>query len=152
MFEENEIKKMIDRRFENFESAMPGIISSVNNDGTVNVVPMIKKVATNGVIDVENLVILSVPLIDLGGAYCSIEIEPVKNDTVMLLAMSRDSGKWKSSDWKKPQTPNSCDGNNLNDFVAFLTHFNGSGGTKAKIKIASDGIVTINGHLEISAV
>jgi hypothetical protein len=156
------------RIFENFESAIPGIVDSVNSDGTVNVIPTIRKISTNGVVDLENNVIPSVPVMDLGGGGIEVNVEISAGDQLILFAISRDSSAWKNSDGSKTRTPNSCGGNTLMDFVAVPLHFHGKGGSKVKISfskdgsaeitnsgggsisMASNGTVEINGHLEVT--
>lgn len=151
---------------ENIETALPGVIEAVNDDGTVDCKPCIRKVAPNGVFDVVNPTIPKIPLMKLGGANAEFTFPSKVGDQVLLVAISRDSEFWKK-DFKDDNIPESSSGLTQNDFVAvpFVASKWGEGG-KAKITVtddgsievqnghgsavmAADGTYTINGHLEV---
>lgn len=154
---------------ENIETALPGVIEAVNDDGTVDCKPCIRKVAPNGVFDVVNPTIPKIPLMKLGGANAEFTFPSKKGDQVLLVALSRDSSLWKK-DYGDDVIPESSSGLTLNDFVAvpFIARKKAEGA--AKIQIDDDGgiqvsnagggtivmdgesgKVTINGHLEVTA-
>lgn len=137
--------------FENFETAIPGVVSSKNSDGTVDVKPSIIKMSSNGVFDTENASIPSVPVLSLGGGQFFFSLPINVGDSVILIALSRDSTKWKKSDWDKEIIPSSCSGNTLCDFVAVPLCFKKKNNVKTTIEIDGDGAVTINGHLKVLA-
>ena len=128
---------------ENIETTIPGVIEAVNDDGTVDCKPCIRKVAPNGVIDVVNPTIPKVPLMKLGGANAEFTFPSKKGDQILLVAISRDSELWKK-DFKDDKIPESSSGLTLNDFVAvpFVASKWGEGG-KAKITVTDDGDIVM---------
>ncbi|MCF0180169.1 MAG: hypothetical protein HUJ97_08015 [Bacteroidales bacterium] len=121
---------------ENFESCLPGKVTDVDGD-FITVRPCIRKVARNGVIDISNIPIPGIKILRYGTSDFSIEIPVKKGDTVLLIAISRDSREWKSKDW--PDTiPKSCSGNTLCDFVA-LPIYSAKKSEKAGISFEEDG-------------
>lgn len=128
---------------ENIETALPGVIEAVNDDGTVDCKPCIRKVAPNGVIDVVNPTLPKIPLMKLGGANAEITFPTKEGDQVLLVAISRDSELWKK-DFKDDNIPESSSGLTLNDFVAvpFVASKWGEGG-KAKITVTDDGDIVM---------
>lgn len=151
---------------ENIETALPGVIDKVNDDGTVDCRPCIRKVAPNGVIDVVNPTIPKIPVMRLGGSYAEFSFPVKKGDQVLLLGISRDSEQWKLSG-NDDVTPESSSGLTLNDLVAvpFVAPHAARGAVKftigdngavsienghGSVQMAQNGTVTINGHLEIA--
>lgn len=127
---------------ENIETALPGVIEKVNGDGTVDCKPCIRKVAKNGVIDVENPTIPKIPLMKLGGANAEFTFPSKKGDQVLLVGISRDSEKWKK-DLEDDNIPESSSGLTLNDLVAipFIAHKQATGA--AKINVSDDGSIEL---------
>lgn len=128
---------------ENIETALPGVIEAVNDDGSVDCKPCIRKVAPNGVFDVVNPTIPKVPLMKIGGANAEFTFPSKKGDQVLLVAISRDSELWKK-EFKDDNIPESSSGLTLNDFVAvpFVASKWGEGG-KAKIRVTDDGDIVM---------
>ena len=150
---------------ENIETALPGVIVAVNDDGTVDCKPCIRKVAPNGVFDIVNPAIPKIPVMRLGGSYAEFSFPVKKGDQVLLLGISRDSEQWKLTG-KDDVVPESSSGLTLNDFVAvpFVAQHAPRGAVKftigddgsvniqnghGSVQMADDGTVTINGHLEV---
>ena len=139
---------------ENIETALPGEIEKVNDDGTVDCKTCIRKVAPNGVVDVVNPTIPKIPLMKLGGANAEISFPSRKGDQVLLVGISRDSELWKK-DFKDDLIPESSSGLTLNDLVAvpFVAEKWGEGAT-AKIQVTEDGDILMtpkSGRKVISA-
>lgn len=139
---------------ENIETALPGVIEAVNDDGTVDCKPCIRKVAPNGVIDVVNPTIPKIPLMKLGGVNAEFTFPSKNGDQVLLVAISRDSELWKK-DLKDDNIPESSSGLTMNDFIAipFVASKWGEGG-KAKITVTDDGDIVMtpkSGRKVISA-
>lgn len=153
---------------ENIETVLPGVVTKVG-DGVVDCKTCIRKVATNGIVDIVNFAIPKIPLMKLGGANAEITFQTKVGDQVLLVALSRDSSLWRKG-YPDDVTPESCDGLSLSDFVAvpFIASKKAEGA--AKIQIDDDGgiqisnagggtivmdgesgKVTINGHLEVTA-
>lgn len=153
---------------ENIETVLPGVVTKVG-DGVVDCKTCIRKVSTNGIVDIVNFAIPKIPLMKLGGANAEITFPTKAGDQVLLVALSRDSSMWKKG-FPDDVTPESCDGLSLSDFVAvpFIASKKAEGA--AKIRIDDDGgiqisnagggtivmdgesgKVTINGHLEVTA-
>lgn len=122
---------------ENIETTLPGVIVAVNDDGSVDCKPCIRKVASNGVIDVQNITIPKIPLMKLGGANAEITFPSKVGDQVLLVAFSRDSTKWKKTG-KDDTIPDSALGLTLNDFVA-IPFIRQSNDGAAKIRVTEDG-------------
>ena len=126
------------------ETCLPAIVKKVNGNN-VDVEVLIKKTLLNGVVDNDNKYITNVPLLKSGGSAFSIEYPTKENDLVLLLCLSRDSGRWKANK-KKVSIAKSALGNTLQDFVA--VPFSLETG-KASIKIDDDGTVLINDNVKI---
>ena len=126
------------------ETCLPAIVKKVNGNN-VDVEVLIKKTLLNGVVDNDNKYITNVPLLKSGGSAFSIEYPTKENDLVLLLCLSRDSGRWKSNK-TKVSIAKSALGNTLQDFVA--VPFSLETG-KASIKIDDDGTVLINDNVKI---
>ena len=126
---------------ENIETVLPGVVTAVNEDGTVDCKPSIRKVAPNGVLDVKNMTIPRIPLMKLGGSNAEISFVSSVGDNVLLVAFSRDSSRWKK-DGKDDNIPSSCTGLTLNDFVAVpFVRYNREGA--AKITVDKDGNIVL---------
>lgn len=126
------------------ETCLPAVVRKVNGK-SVDVEILIKKTLLNGVVDNDNKYITNVPLLKSGGSAFSIEYPAKENDFVLLLCLSRDSGRWKSNK-TKVSIAKSALGNTLQDFVA--VPFSLETG-KASIKIDDDGTVLINDNVKI---
>lgn len=126
------------------ETCLPAVVRKVNGK-SVDVEILIKKTLLNGVVDNDNKYITNVPLLKSGGSAFSIEYPAKENDLVLLLCLSRDSGRWKSNK-TKVSIAKSALGNTLQDFVA--VPFSLETG-KASIKIDDDGAVLINDNVKI---
>lgn len=140
----------IDKRLENFETALPAVVTNVNGDGSVDVALSIRKVALNGVIDTNPIDILSVPVLKAGTRNFCIKLPIKAGDPIILIAISRDSSLWKASEWGENDViPKSCSGNTLCDFVAIQMNFWKSSNDNF-IEIAEDGHVIFNADVEIN--
>ena len=126
------------------ETCLPAIVRKVNGNN-VDVEVLIKKTLLNGVVDNENKYITNVPLLKSGGSAFSIEYPTKENDLVLLLCLSRDSGRWKANK-TKVSIAKSALGNTLQDFVA--VPFSLETG-KASIKVDDDGTILINDNVKI---
>lgn len=126
------------------ETCLPAIVKKVNGNN-VDVELLIKKTLLNGVVDNENKYITNVPLLKSGGSAFSIEYPANENDLVLLLCLSRDSGRWKANK-TKVSIAKSALGNTLQDFVAFPI---GIKKGKASIKVNDDGSILINDNVKI---
>lgn len=103
---------------ENVETAIPGVITKVNGDGTVDCRASIRKVLPNGVFDLENSPIPGIPLMKLGGAAAEFTFPSREGDHVILLAFSRDASKWRTEADDGDVVPDSASGLSLMDLVA----------------------------------
>ena len=126
------------------ETCLPAIVRKVNGNN-VDVEVLIKKTLLNGVVDNENKYITNVPLLKSGGSAFSIEYPANENDLVLLLCLSRDSGRWKANK-TKVSIAKSALGNTLQDFVAFPIALEKG---KASIKVNDDGSILINDNVKI---
>lgn len=122
---------------DNMETALPGVITKVNKDGTVFVRPVIRKIEPNGVFDIVNLEIPNVPLMKLGGANAEFSFSSNEGDQVLLVAFSRDASEWKRSD-DDDIVPTACSGLTMNDVVAIPVVKSTKDGA-AKIRVTDDG-------------
>ncbi len=132
------------RLLSSIETCLPAIVRKVNGNN-VDVEVLIKKTLLNGVVDNENKYITNVPLLKYGGSAFSIEYPTKENDLVLLLCLSRDSGRWKANK-TKVSIAKSALGNTLQDFVA--VPFSLETG-KASIKVDDDGTILINDNVKI---
>lgn len=126
------------------ETCLPAIVRKVNGNN-VDVEVLIKKTLLNGVVDNENKYITNVPLLKSGGSAFSIEYPTKENDLVLLLCLSRDSGRWKANK-TKVSIAKSALGNTLQDFVAIPFSLETG---KASIKVDDDGSILINDNVKI---
>ena len=126
------------------ETCLPAVVKKVNGNN-VDVELLIKKTLLNGVVDNENKYITNVPLLKSGGSAFSLEYPTKENDLVLLLCLSRDSGRWKANK-TKVSIAKSALGNTLQDFVAFPI---GIKKGKASIKVDDDGTILINDNVKI---
>lgn len=137
---------------ENIETVLPGVVTKVG-DGVVDCKTCIRKVAPNGVIDIQNLEIPKIPLMKLGGANAEITFPSKEGDQVLLVAFSRDSELWKK-DYSDDVVPESCTGLSLSDFVAVPIIASGKADGAAKIRVTDDGdieMVPASGKRVVSA-
>lgn len=100
------IEKVVDERFNSFETAVPGVVTAVRNDGRVDVMPSVRKMVTSGVIDRFDAPVRGVPLMQIGFSGMAFDLEVSKGDTVILLFMSRDASQWKKYKWENSATRN----------------------------------------------
>ena len=126
------------------ETCLPAIVKKVNGNN-VDVEVLIKKTLLNGVVDNDNKYITNVPLLKSGGSAFSLEYPTKENDLVLLLCLSRDSGRWKANK-TKVSIAKSALGNTLQDFVAIPFALEKG---KASIKVDDDGTVLINDNVKI---
>ena len=126
---------------ENIETALPGVITKVG-DGVVDCKTCIRKVAPNGVIDIKNFDIPKIPLMKLGGANAEITFPSKVGDQVLLVAISRDSEKWKK-DYSDDVVPDSSSGLTLSDFVAVPVIASKKAEGAAKIRVTEDGDIVM---------
>ncbi len=126
------------------ETCLPGIVKRVNGKN-IDVEILIKKVLYNGIVDIENKFVTNVPVIYTGSSSFTIDYKLKENDLVLLICMSRDSGKWKLNK-KSVSIPNSCVGNTLSDFVAIPFSIEKG---KSSIVIDDDGTMTLNENVTI---
>lgn len=133
----------VDRRLEGFITALPGRVSKVNDDGSVDVRPCINKVFLNGAVDMQNASIPSVQVVCTSTPIFSIKIPIHVGDPVLLLAFSRDAGAWKrNKGWKEGHVPKSATGNTLGDLVALQLCFADSE-SKSVLSVDDSGVVTL---------
>jgi hypothetical protein len=132
------------RLLSSIETCLPAIVRKVNGNN-VDVEVLIKKTLLNGVVDNENKYITNVPLLKSGGSAFSLEYPTKENDLVLLLCLSRDSGRWKANK-TKVSIAKSALGNTLQDFVAIPFSLETG---KASIKVDDDGTILINDNVKI---
>lgn len=126
---------------ENMETALPGVITKVNKDGSVSVRPVIRKIEPNGVFDLVNPEIPNVPLMKLGGANAEFSFPSKEGDQVLLVAFSRDASEWKRSE-ESDIVPAACSGLTMNDLVA-IPVVKSSKQCAAKIRVTEDGDIVM---------
>ena len=124
----NSIAKLLDSFFDNkmedFETAFPAAIESVNDDGTVNVRPSVRNCLRNmqmepNMKDGKLMVIKNVPVLWAGTKTVHIEYELDKGDTVLCISSSRDIRNWKKEKWDEAAyDPVSFSGNDLLNLLA----------------------------------
>ncbi|OWV13254.1 Gp138 family membrane-puncturing spike protein [Fibrobacter sp. UWB5] len=124
----NSIAKLLDSFFDNkmedFETAFPAAIESVNDDGTVNVRPSVRNCLRNmqmepNMKDGKLMVIKNVPVLWAGTKTVHIEYELDKGDTVLCISSSRDIRNWKKEKWNEAAyDPVSFSGNDLLNLLA----------------------------------
>lgn len=162
------INSVIDSYMEGFETAFPAIVESVNDDGTIDVMPSIRNVLKNMQIEPDGedgkpLPIQGIPVLWPGTTNAIVKFELKKGDPVLCIASSRDLQEWvEKGENKGPYSPKSFSGNDLNDIMALPMSRGGSksisitiGRDSVKvagsgsIEMKSDGSVLINDHLEV---
>ena len=136
------IDRQLDERQNSFETAIPGEIISVRNDGRIDVAPSIRKMVTSGVIDAFDSPIRGVPVMQIGFSGFSFDLELQKGDSVILLFFSRDASNWKSRKWGQSD-PKSPFANDLNNCVA-IPYVRPDSGAKVVVRIDKDGVVTFD--------
>ena len=124
----NSIAKLLDSFFDNkmedFETAFPAAIESVNDDGTVNVRPSVRNCLRNmqmepNMKDGKLMVIKNVPVLWAGTKTVHIEYELDQGDTVLCISSSRDIRNWKKEKWDEAAyDPVSFSGNDLLNLLA----------------------------------
>lgn len=136
------IDRQLDERLNSFETAIPGEIISVRNDGRIDVAPSIRKMVTSGVIDAFDSPIRGVPVMQIGFSGFSFDLELKKGDSVILLFFSRDASNWKARKWGQSD-PKSPFANDLNNCVA-IPYVRPDSGAKVVVRIDKDGVVTFD--------
>lgn len=126
---------------ENIETVLPGVVVAVNGT-TIDCKICLRKVSTNGVIDVTNSTIPDIPLMKLGGANAEFTFPTRIGDQVLLVAFSRDSEKWKLN-FGDDNIPDSATGLTLNDFIAVPFVASGLHVGAAKIRVTEDGDIIL---------
>ena len=124
----NSIAKLLDSFFDNkmedFETAFPAAIESVNDDGTVNVRPSVRNRLRNmqmepNMKDRKHIVIKNVPVLWAGTKTVHIEYELDQGGTVLCISSSRDIRNWKKEKWDEAAyDPVSFSGNDLLNLLA----------------------------------
>ena len=123
---------------ENIETAIPATVLKVNEDGTVDCKASIRKVFPNGVFDLLNGPIPSVPMMKLGGSMAEFSFPSMEGDHVLLLAFSRDATKWRETAEDGDVVPESSSGLSLMDLVA-IPLVKASREASAKVRVTKDG-------------
>lgn len=143
--------QLFDNKMESFETAFPAKIKTVNEDGTVDVVPSIKNVLKNMQMEPTdsegNLnAVYGVPVLFPGTASAIIEFELKAGDPVLCIASSRDLRTWIEGAWDsdKPFEPLSFSGNDLNDLIAIPMRRKKHSTNSTRIFIDSNGAVLID--------
>lgn len=136
------VERQIDERLNSFETAIPGIVKKIREDGRLDVEPSIRKMVTSGVIEKFDLPIMGVPVMRIGFSGMSFDLELSEGDSVILLFFSRDSSNWKKRKWVQSD-PGSPFANDSNNCVA-IPFVRPDSGAKAVVKIDKDGLVTFN--------
>lgn len=136
------IDHQIDERLNSFETAIPGVVANVRNDGRIDVTPSIRKMVTSGVIESFDKPILGVPVMQIGFSGFSFDLELSKGDSVIILFFSRDAGQWKKRKWglSDPKSPLA---NDANSCVA-IPYVRPDSGAKAVVSVDKDGKVTFD--------
>ena len=161
-------RAVIDSYMEGFETAFPGVVKKVNDDGTVDVTPSIRNVLKNMQYEPDGddgkpLPIEGVPVLWPGTSAAVVKFDLQAGDPVLCVASSRDLRAWvEGGEEKGPYDPLSFSGNDLNDLVAIPMSRGGSRAVsvtlgrdslkvvgKGSIEMENDGTVLVNGHLEV---
>lgn len=151
-------RQVIDGYMESFETAFPGIVKSVNSDGTVNVTPSVRNCLAN--MQLQNGggeigAIPDVPVLYPGTATALVKFEIKAGDPVLLVASSRDLAAWASGKWEDgPFNPLSFDGNDLNDLMALpVRRLDHKEKPKATITISASGSISVesSGNVDVKA-
>ncbi|SHL04573.1 Gp138 family membrane-puncturing spike protein [Fibrobacter sp. UWH4] len=164
------IRQVLDNYMEGFETAFPGVVKNVNDDGTVDVTPSIRNVLKNMQMepdgeDDEPLPVEGVPVLWPGTSAAVVKFEIKAGDPVLCVASSRDLRAWvEAGEDGGPTSPLSFSGNDINDLMAIPLTRGGSKAVsvtlgrdsvkvvgKGSIEMKNDGTVLVNGHLEVAA-
>lgn len=146
--------ELFDNAMEGFETAMPGTVSAVNADGTVDVRPSVRNVLRNMQMEPADSdgrlsAIRSVPVLWPGTAATLVKFELAEGDPVLLVASSRDLREWKEGGWEndgKAYAPTSfAAGCDLNDLLAIPVRRELHGNSEPKVKLT----VNRNGSVEM---
>lgn len=148
---EKALARFFDNRMEGFETAVPGVITKVNGDGTVNARPSIRNCLRNMQYEPDDpktgdiAEICGVPVLYPGTDAAIVEFELKPGDPVLLVASSRDLRNWIEKGWAAGTTvPMSFAGCDEHSFMAMpvrrLKHY---GKNKITIHVGNDGTVTI---------
>lgn len=146
------IRKVIDSYMETFETGLPGTVSKVNSDGTVDAVPSVRNSLANlqqecGGGEIPPM--RSIPVLWPGTAAAAVKFELAEGDPVWLVSGSRDQSVWADGDWADaaddPFRAPSFGGNDLNSLVAIPVRRESHGKTapKTTVTIGRDGKVTV---------
>jgi len=123
----NSIARLLDQFFDNkmedFETAFPAVIDTVNDDGTINVRPSVQNCLRNMQLeplkDGKSMAIRNVPVLWVGTKTVHVEYELDAGDTVLCISSSRDIRKWKKETWGEDVfAPMSFSGNDLLNLLA----------------------------------
>ena len=142
------LDRFFDNRMEDFETAFPAVVESVNGDGTVNVRPSVKNCLCNMQMeplmkDGKLMVIKDVPVLWPGTKKVHVEYELDAGDTVLCISSSRDIRNWKKGDWDgTAYDPVSFSGNDLLNLLAVPLRRSNEGAATL-ISIDREGNVTI---------
>lgn len=119
------VNKVIDSYMETFETSMPGVITAVNVDGTVDVRPSIRNCLKNMQMEPDDpktgdiMVLKGVPVLWPGTDQAIVQFTLSAGDPVLLISSSRDTRKWVDNGWASGTVaPVSFSGNGLNDMMA----------------------------------
>lgn len=137
------IDKMVGMRFGEMETSLPGIVTKVNDDGTVDVLPSIRSMSSSGIIGkYDDAPVLGCQLLTTGNQEFAIDIKPKEGDQVLLLFFSRNADGWKSGGWKKePSDPKGTGASNLNTAIAVQLCL---ARPKNRITVETDGKIEID--------
>lgn len=142
--ERSDIEELISRRLCNIETAIPGIVTNVAKNGTLSVVPLIKRVTVDGIVDVDNLAIEGIKKFVFGNGNVAIDVEVDVGSQVMLVAMSRSARVWLNSQSEDAVIPRSYSGNTLNDLVAVpICRCDREYGKKNLVTLKDNGVVSV---------
>lgn len=161
-------RAVIDSYMEGFETAFPGVVKKVNDDGTVDVTPSIRNVLKNMQYEPDGddgkpLPIEGVPVLWPGTSAAIVKFELSVGDPVLCVASSRDLRSWiEGGEENGPYDPLSFSGNDLNDILAVPMSIGGKKAvsitlgrdflkveSKGTLEMKKDGTVLVNGHLEV---
>lgn len=153
------IRKTIDSYMETFETGFPGIVSSVNADGTVDAIPSVRNSLSNlqqegGGGEIRPM--RSIPVLWPGTAAALVKFELSEGDPVWLVSGSRDQSGWADGDWaaaaKEPFRAPSFGGNDLNSLVAIPCRRESHGEAKptTTVTVDKDGRIRIETGADVS--
>lgn len=143
----SQVEEIVSRRLCDVETALPGYVQDTLENGNLLVVPLIKKVTVDGIVDVQNMALEARPFV-IGNENLSIEIGFKKGDSVLLLGLSRHASEWLNSKSNDPVIPRTFQALTLNDLVAVpLCRGDRENGKSANIKLGVDGAIEISSFL-----